>query len=61
MRLGEHVRQAIAIAVARDAAGERKEIGSLVLEQQFVLRQRAAPGDALRDTQFPRPRSHLAF
>src|SRR5436190_17624373 len=39
LRLGEHVRQAVAIAIARDAASERKEIRLAVLRQQLLLRE----------------------
>src|SRR5260221_3405554 len=54
LRLGKHVRQAVAIAIARDAASERKEIRLAVLRQQLLLRERPAPGNALTDAEAAR-------
>ena len=55
LRLGEHVRQAVAVAVARDAAREREQIGVPVFAQQLVLRERAAPLNAVRDAEGTTP------
>src|SRR5438309_3640396 len=51
LRLGEHVRQAVAVAVARDAAGERKKIRRPILSEELVLCEGAAPVNALGDAE----------
>ena len=57
LRLDEHVRQPVAVAVARHARGEREQVGSAVLGQQLDLRTRAAPLHAIGDAEPARRRS----
>src|SRR5213592_2034411 len=51
LRLSEHVRQAVAVTIARDTARQRKEVGLAIFRQQLVLREWAAPRDALADAE----------
>src|SRR6185436_17049534 len=51
LRLGKHVRQAVAIAVARDAAREREDVGGAVFLEDLLLRHGAAPDNAIGDAE----------
>ena len=58
LRLHQHVRQPVAVAVAADLGGEHEQIGLAVGGEHVRLRPRAAPFDAAGD---PEPRAPARF